>query len=197
MRKRYDTLVLNLAYCPIHIIDWDKAISLIYQEKARPLDISYIAYTFQEWLEFTKTNADGYYKVHGVNFNIALPEIIVSTTFNRLPERQVKYSRQTVFTRDKYRCGYCGKTFRHKELTVDHILPKCLGGKTEWNNVISCCYSCNQSKADKTLKTAGLKLIFKPHKPGWNSPLQNINIETHPCKSWKHFMKRMDTTLEE
>ena len=183
--KKYDVLCLNRAYIPVHIISWDKAISLIYQEKVRALDREYISYGLQDWLNFTAANAEEYYKVKSVNYAIALPEIIVSVTFNSLPSRQVKYTRQS---------AYCGKTFKMKDLTVDHIIPKGQGGKTEWSNVITSCFPCNQHKANRTPVQAKMPLLFRPHKPAWCSPLQHVNIETHPCKSWKHFMKRIDLT---
>ena len=198
MKKRHDVLCLNRQFCPLHILEWDKAISLIYQEKAKALDKDYISYSYKDWLTFSQTmDSHEFYKINSINYSVALPEIIHSVSFSRLPSRQVKYSRQSVFARDGFICGYCGNKFKSKELTVDHITPRALGGKTEWNNVISCCFTCNQMKADKTPKQAGMPLIFKPHKPGWLGPLQSINIDTHPCKSWKHFMKRVDTTVEE
>ena len=52
-----------------------------------------------------------------------------------------------------------------KELTFDHIIPRSLGGKTNWLNVVSACRSCNFKKANKSLQTSGLKLKAKPHIP--------------------------------
>ena len=197
MKKLTDVLCLNKSFLTIHVLSWQKAISLIYQEKARALDREFTAYSYQDWLDFSIANAESYYKVKGTNYSIALPEVIVSTSFNRLPERQVKYSRQSVFSRDKFTCAYCGKIFKVSDLTVDHIIPRAQGGKTEWDNVIASCFKCNQNKADRTPRQAGLKLHFRPTKPGWCSPLHNVNFNTHPCKSWQHFMKRVDITSNE
>ena len=43
-----------------------------------------------------------------------------------------------------YKCAYCGSK---KELTIDHIVPRCKGGIDFTKNVVCCCHSCNQSKA--------------------------------------------------
>ena len=193
--KKYDILALNKSWIPIHIITWKVAISLIYQEKVHSLDRDMIAYGLDDWLAFTTHNADDYYKVKGSSMAIAIPEVIVSTTFNKLPTRHVKYSRQNVFSRDNFTCAYCGKGHRAKDLTIDHIIPRDQNGKTTWDNVISACFSCNQKKANRTPEQAKMWLKFEPKKPKWFSPLDNFNVETHPCKSWQHFMKRMDTDI--
>ena len=42
------------------------------------------------------------------------------------------------------KCAYCGSK---KELTIDHVVPRCKGGSDFTKNVVCCCHSCNQSKA--------------------------------------------------
>ena len=192
--KKYDTLVLNKAWAPVHIIGWQKAMGLICSEKVHSLDRDLTVYHFKDWLDYSLHNAETYYKVHSPTTAVAIPEIIVSVTFNRLPGRCVKYSRQNVFSRDKFRCGYCGRGFKAKELTIDHIIPRSQGGLTTWDNVVACCFDCNQKKADRTPAKANMALKFKPHKPKWESPLDNVT-KHHPCKSWQHFMRRIDTNI--
>jgi len=194
--KKPDVLVLNRVFVPIHIVDHQTAMTLIYTEKCRPLDRDYLAYTFNDWLNFSSQETNNYPKLHTINYPIAIPEIIVSTTFDKLPQRQVKYSRTNVMARDKYRCGYCGKQFNRKDLTIDHIHPRCKGGKTTWDNVISCCFPCNQKKDNKTMAEAGMKLRFLPKAPKWMSPLTHISMKEHPCKSWSHFMYKVSTEIE-
>ena len=43
-------------------------------------------------------------------------------------------------------CVYCGKTYELHKLTIDHVHPKCKGGKDVAPNVVSCCQRCNQDK---------------------------------------------------
>jgi len=196
MHKRIpDCLVLNKGWIPIHIVSWQKAISLIYQEKCKALDKDYLSYAYDDWKAFSIANAKNYHILHNINYPLALPEIIVSISFDRLPDRQVKYSRQNIFARDKFRCMYCGKQFQRKELTLDHVYPKSKGGRTTWSNTVSSCYSCNQKKANLTLEEAHMRLKFKPKKPKWFSPLDGVNVKTHPCKSWKHFMDRVSKSV--
>jgi 5-methylcytosine-specific restriction endonuclease McrA len=34
--------------------------------------------------------------------------------------------------------------------TVDHVLPKCRGGKDRWDNFVPACYQCNAQKRERT-----------------------------------------------
>ena len=47
-------------------------------------------------------------------------------------------------------CFYCGSAIRGKDKTRDHFTPVSRGGKEMQQNIVPCCYSCNQWKADKT-----------------------------------------------
>lgn len=158
----------------------------MFQESARALDRDLITYDYVDWLSFSQNDID-YPIIHTVNRRIAVPEIIILKYYDKLPMRDVKYSRQTLFQRDRHICAYCGKVFDRNDLTVDHILPRAQGGKTTWDNTVAACFPCNSVKADRTPEQAGMHLKFKPKKPSWFSPLTNIKVN-HPCKTWQKFM---------
>ncbi len=42
------------------------------------------------------------------------------------------------------RCAYC--TGKPKSLTIEHVRPICLGGKTEFGNIVPSCGRCNKRK---------------------------------------------------
>lgn len=46
-------------------------------------------------------------------------------------------------------CYYCGDT-RDENKTVDHLIPVCKGGTHSWDNLVSCCKTCNSRKGRKT-----------------------------------------------
>jgi len=46
-------------------------------------------------------------------------------------------------------CAYCGS---EENITIDHIIPQCKGGKDFTKNVVCCCKSCNQSKGHEHWK---------------------------------------------
>lgn len=42
------------------------------------------------------------------------------------------FTRRNVFLRDGYRCQYCGGLFRTSDLSLDHVNPRCFGGRLTW-----------------------------------------------------------------
>ena len=64
--------------------------------------------------------------------------------------------RKKVYERDKYRCVYCGD---FHDLSLDHVIPESKGGKTNAENLVTCCMACNLKKSNKTLDEA--KMSFK------------------------------------
>jgi 5-methylcytosine-specific restriction endonuclease McrA len=46
-------------------------------------------------------------------------------------------------------CYYCGRQFKSKELTMDHVVPLSRGGRSTKDNLVSSCKECNNKK--KTL----------------------------------------------
>jgi len=170
MNIKYDTLVLNKYWTAIQICSWKRAFSLLYQESAKAVDAEYIQYDFANWVEFSNlptTLDDSFEFVNTVKYKIAVPDLIVLTKYDRLPKKDVKFSRENVFHRDKFTCQYCGQHFKHNILTIDHIIPKSRGGTNKWDNVVTCCYSCNERKADKSLRQSGMRLLKVPTEPKW------------------------------
>ena len=79
----------------------------------------------------------------------------------RYEKRIIHYSRKGVLERDGYICAYC---FEYAN-TIDHVIPKCDGGASDWMNTVACCKSCNTKKAGRTPEGAGMILKNKPVKP--------------------------------
>lgn len=48
------------------------------------------------------------------------------------------------FYKKKSKCKYCKTT---ENLTIDHKIPKCQGGKDEIKNYQTLCYECNSIKS--------------------------------------------------
>jgi len=43
-------------------------------------------------------------------------------------------------------CYYCGKRVPFKKLTMDHLLPIAMGGRSTKDNLVPSCKSCNNRK---------------------------------------------------
>ena len=64
--------------------------------------------------------------------------------------------RLAIYLRDGLSCVYCGASVEDadgatKILTLDHVMPRKLGGSNEARNLVTACLSCNLAKGDKRL----------------------------------------------
>lgn len=60
--------------------------------------------------------------------------------------------------------------------TIDHVKPLTLGGRTNLNNLVTSCWSCNYGKLNATLKQLGLDNPFdraSKSKSRWNGLISN------------------------
>ena len=51
------------------------------------------------------------------------------------------------------RCVYCGGTYDLQQLTIDHVRPKCRGGRDVATNVVASCRRAIRKKEVKTGET--------------------------------------------
>ncbi len=66
-----------------------------------------------------------------------------------------------VLARDGYTCQYCGcRLFRISDQTVDHILPRSLGGSNWGENLRAACACCNGLKRDSSAEFLRQHIAF-------------------------------------
>lgn len=63
------------------------------------------------------------------------------------PKRVTKRLRYEVLTRDDHTCRYCGGRAPDVELTIDHVVPRALGGRNVPGNLVTACRDCNAGKS--------------------------------------------------
>jgi 5-methylcytosine-specific restriction endonuclease McrA len=136
-------LVLNASYEPINITAARRALTLMMKgvamvEEESPRD------------------------VHSAHNSIKLPSVIRLISYRRVPRQTRALSRKNILMRDRYTCQYCDKTLQSSDLTLDHIQPRSKKGLSTWENLVACCYPCNNRKGDQTAEQAGMKLLRQP-----------------------------------
>lgn len=145
------TLILNGAYYPINIVDWEGAAGYMFDEN------NLILSEYED--EFITTVSKKY----------KLPAVVVVDPSCKGKFRAMKFSKRKMFIRDNYTCAYCGKRNANtNDLNMDHIIPQSApyNGKTSWMNCITSCYTCNNLiKRNRTPEEAGMKLLFQPRVP--------------------------------
>ena len=76
-----------------------------------------------------------------------------------------------------------------KDLNYDHVIPRRLGGGTDWENIVTCCYPCNDHKAGRTPEQAGMKLLKRPIRPK-SLPMVNPILPLHDAPdAWRDYIQ--------
>ena len=149
MTNYHRVLLLNQKNQPLRICSWKRALVLLMKGKAQCEE------SIKNIEDFIHINNIDIPKVIRLNYNSAAPNEELPFPFNR----------ENVYVRDNYTCQYCGKKLPSTELTLDHVYPKSRMGPDIWENIVTCCKECNQYKADRTPKEAGMKLLRRPFRP--------------------------------
>lgn len=184
-----NVLVLNRLWQAVNVCTVERAFSLLFSGHAEVVaetNGEFQTFDFREWCEFSRGH-HGEDVVHTVSLKIRVPRVILLLFFDRLPHKEVKFTRHNIFERDHNTCQYCGKRFDRKDLNLDHVIPRDRGGTTTWENIVCACIPCNTRKANRTPAEAGMRLIRKPKRPKWR-PFVNITVATSGHESWKHFL---------
>jgi 5-methylcytosine-specific restriction endonuclease McrA len=184
-------LVLNRSFLPIHVTSVRRAFSLVYQGIARIVNEEYRTFDFDSWQQLAVArDAESLGTARGP---IRVPRVIVLIAFDRVPKRHVRFSRLNVFSRDAFTCQYCNGRPVRSELNLDHVIPRSLGGKSTWENVVCCCVECNRLKGGRTPRQAHMQLRRKPVRPRW-TPLANLMLSSVRHNEWRPFLNVVDAS---
>jgi len=184
-------LVLNRSYLPVHVTSARRAFTLLYQGIARVVNEQYQTFDFEAWSQLAVArDAEAIGTPGG---RIRIPRVIVLIAFDRLPKRHVRFSRINLMARDNFQCQYCGLRPHRAELNLDHVVPRSLGGRSTWENVVTSCVDCNRRKGGRTPRQAHLKLLKKPERPRW-TPLANLMWSSVRYQEWRPFLSVVDAS---
>lgn len=160
-------LILNVNYEPLHVCNTKRALALVLQGKA---DII--------------LNGRGTIRSASAEFDI--PSVIKLGYMVRRPRLQVSLTKREILRRDDYTCQYCGR--KTHVLTIDHVIPRRLGGEHKWTNVVAACPPCNRRKGGKTPETANMTLRRQPFQPSPSAYYRfGHHLNTH--YEWEEFIR--------
>lgn len=172
----HSTLVLNASFEPLSIVSAQRAVTLVLNGKASAVDES--PRTFRS-----------------VNGEINIPYVIQLNEYVKPRDRArpAQFSRRGVLVRDNFKCAYCGG----KATTIDHVLPRFLGGKNSYENCVAACTRCNHKKGHKTLESLGWTLPFIPKTPTrYASMLTRVAGNAEVRDSWAQYIGAWDSTVK-
>ena len=129
--RDYPALLLNadyrpLSYFPLSTLPWQTAIKLKYE------DVIDVVAEYED-------------EVHSPSTTVHIPSVVALRRYIQ-HAHHVPFTRFNVFLRDRFKCQYCGGKFKAHDLTFDHVLPRCDGGETVWDNIVAACFACNMDK---------------------------------------------------
>jgi len=168
-------LVLNadgqpLSIMPLSRMSWQDSVTAYYQNK---VDI----------IEFYDD-----VNLRSPSTTLKLPSVVMLREYVK-PKISARYCRYNIYLRDDFVCQYCGFDGREtiEQLSIDHVLPRALGGKSVWNNVVTACHSCNGKKAHFTT----MKPKTLPKKPShWELINKRKNyVITIPDMRWNLYLQ--------
>jgi 5-methylcytosine-specific restriction endonuclease McrA len=167
------TLLLNATYEPLKVVNWQKAITLLCQGKVEVISV------------YDR-------EIRAVSFSIKLPSVIRLLRFVRLKRRfdYVPFSRANIYARDNHTCQYCNRALPTSDLTFDHVVPVAQGGRKDWENIVTCCVSCNRKKGGRTPAEAAMRLLRSPRRPESAPPIRitiGIGLRNAP-ESWRDYL---------
>jgi len=137
-------LVLNANFEPINVCNTRRAITLVLSGKASLV-------------------LDGRAEIRTVRRIYPSPSVIRLEKMVHQPRPHVRLTKREILRRDGYTCQYCGQY--STELTVDHIVPRRLGGQHSWNNLVAACPACNHRKGSRTIEQAQMHLLRPASEP--------------------------------
>ncbi len=140
-------LVLNadytpLSYYPLSVWPWQTAIKAVFLERVD------IVASYER-------------VVHSPRWSMQVPSVIALRQYVR-PSEFPAFTRFNVFLRDGFTCQYCGSP---QNLTFDHVIPRRLGGRTSWENILTACAPCNMKKGGRTPLQAKMQPSLRPIRP--------------------------------
>jgi 5-methylcytosine-specific restriction endonuclease McrA len=162
----HNVLVLNQNYEPLSVCSARRAIVLLFLGKAELIE-----------------TYDGA-KIRSVLQSFPLPSVVRLDRFIKAPRKRILLTRKNVLIRDSHTCCYCGSN--KGSMTVDHIIPKNIGGGDSWENLACACDKCNNKKGGRTLVQAGMKLLRKPTRPNHITYIQRFVGVTD--SRWKPYL---------
>ena len=167
-----DTLVLNkdgqpVSLLPPSTIQWKEAITYLWLDKVHVLE------WYDDWV------------VSSPSWETKVPAVVLVKKYIK-KNTSVRLSRFNVLLRDSFECQYCDDILTRSDATLDHVIPRSLGGKTSWTNIVASCGSCNVLKGNKI----SMKPRNYPYKPTYydlikNKELLDISVRH---ESWNNFI---------
>jgi len=162
-------LVLNATFEPINVTAVRRAMVLLLKGVAQAEELNHA-------------------EVHSATMVHKVPSVIRLLAYRHIPQQTRALSRKNILLRDHNTCQFCGHPFPASDLTLDHVVPRSRGGHSSWENLVACCYQCNNRKGDRTPEEAGLELVRRPRPFTLHTSRQLMRLIGHKDEKWRKYL---------
>lgn len=184
-------LVLNRNWQAIHVKTPAQAFCMMAADVATALDVQNLdamnPVKWDDWIKLPVRETDSF--VNTPRGRVRIPTVIVCVSFDKVPKRRPRFSPRAVWERDGSRCQYTGRVLKPDEGNIDHVRPRALGGRTNWENCVLAHRDINTRKGNRLPEQAGLKLLKKPKAPK-ELPVTFFIRNTHAIPEWELFLQK-------
>lgn len=160
-------LMLNVNFEPLHVCNTKRALALVLAGKAEIV-----------------LNGRGYLRSSSQEFEI--PSVIKLSYMIKRPRPRISLSKREILRRDDHTCQYCGR--KSRQLTIDHVIPRRLGGPHSWENLVAACPSCNRLKGGKMPDEISMTLHTKPAEPNATA-VYRFGAHLEHRQEWAEFIE--------
>lgn len=165
-----EVLVLGQSYEPIERVGWKRAMVLWAGGRVEVLET---------W--------DGRF-IRTPRLEIPLPSVVRYLRAHRRNGAALRFSKESVYARDRGHCQYCQRPVSRREGTYDHIVPRSRGGDTRWENIVLACRACNLRKGARTPAEADMALVRAPVRPAYGSWQALLGQGDALPRSWRPYL---------
>ena len=139
-------VLLNADYSFLNLVNWRRAFCLLAKGK----------------VEVVRDSQQTIHSAGGKELKIPVVMRLIKL-IRTIYRSSVSFTKRNVLVRDRFQCAYCGT--RKDRLSIDHIIPKSKGGKTNFENCVAACKGCNLRKGGRTPSEAKMYLRVRPYQP--------------------------------
>ncbi len=162
-------LFLDVDWQPMRVESWTRAVTDLFLGKI-------------EVIEYSRDRT-----IKGVGREYPMPAVVRVLRRFRRDRMVIRFSRLSIYTRDRFSCQYCGERFLSEDLTFDHVVPRSAGGRTTWENIVTACVPCNSRKSNRTPREAKMALLRHPAKPRY-LPIVTVQLDgRHVPDEWRPY----------
>ncbi|MDO8610981.1 MAG: hypothetical protein Q7R95_10660 [bacterium] len=145
---------------------------------------SIIPVSWIEWVSLPIREYD--LTINTAKYKLRVPSVVVSVNYHKVPKKRFRPTKSVLLEMQKNICGLTGKPITAKQSNLEHKLPRSLGGRETFENLIVVDKTINSKRGNKPYEEFGLFPIFNHREP---APIPvNFTFKQYASLDWRWFV---------